>query len=79
MGGWVCEPLEASPGAQRASTAFWVGWGFSRVSLQGGACMSLPSEEGPWRARLHLLEHSWVRSGPWGGGPASPPVGGVGL
>lgn len=26
VGGWVCEPLEASPGLQRAS-AFWVGWG----------------------------------------------------
>lgn len=41
--------------------------------------MSLPSEEGPWRARLHLLEHSWVRSGPWGGEPSQPTSGRCGV
>lgn len=57
-----------------------MGVGFSRVSLQGGAGPpSLPSEEGPWRARLHLPEHSQVRSGPWSWEPSRPASGRYGV
>ena len=57
-----------------------MGVGFSRVSLQGGAGpLSLPSEEGPWRARLHLPEHSQVRSGPWSWEPSRPASGRYGV
>lgn len=79
VGGWVCELPEDSPGFQTAS-AFWVAVGLSRVCLQRGTGPpSLPSGEGPWRAHLHLLEHSRVMAGPWSWEPSRPASGRCGV